>query len=89
MIGLLKITWSASEGCCQLKIFSGQKTYRITIVSGPQTRKGDSGGGLIYKDGRTNFVVGIVSTTVSKPNFWVSFYTNVSYHSDWIQANMK
>ncbi|XP_018901607.1 modular serine protease isoform X2 [Bemisia tabaci] len=56
---------------------------------GPQTRKGDSGGGLIYKDGRTNFVVGIVSTTVSKPNFWVSFYTNVSYHSDWIQANMK
>jgi secreted trypsin-like serine protease len=67
-------------------------TNRLLSYAGKDTCKGDSGGPLISRHGRTGkmFLKGIVSFgTTQCGNGHPGVYTNVAHYVEWIRANIK
>ncbi len=62
------------------------------ITQGQDSCKGDSGGPLITRQGRSNpmYLRGVVSFgTIKCGNGYPGVYINVAHYANWIQANMR
>lgn len=58
---------------------------------GAGSRKGDSGGGLVFRNPTNNlwYLRGIVSTTDREKESSISTFTDVAYYTDWINGVRK
>lgn len=82
---------------CEPAYRSGGRNLKLTSgqicaggIPGKDSCKGDSGGPLMYENGRTWEVVGVVSfgpTPCGLPNV-PGVYTKVHEYNDWIRSNI-
>ena len=59
-----------------------RKTF---LLSGPGARKGDSGGGFVFKFKNRYYIRGIVSTNNKNQTSSISAFTDVSLYISWIR----
>lgn len=73
----------------KLAEFSSKRTFCAGLQNGTGVCLGDSGGGFIIKEGRTNYLKGVVSSSLTDSGMCdvtkLAVYTDILLYRDWIE----